>query len=191
MTASNDGNIFTEDIGLDTDDTDEVEGTDSQEESQETEEADGDNAEGAEETEEAEEFDAERAKEALRKKNSEARNLRKQKKALEAEVAALKKGSTAGDDDLEAVRAENEKLRREVSLSKREAIARKHGLPDSFADRLMGDDEDEWEEDAEALAADLKPTRKPGRTKNPGASAGEKKVQVSKADQFFDGLPTF
>ena len=150
--------------------------------------ADGDDADVTDDTTDGDgdddDFDGERAKEKIRKVNSEARNLRKEKKALEAELAALK---GASGDELETLRAENARLKRETSLAARKSIAVKNGLPESFADRLKGEDEDDWQEDAEALAAELKPARKPGRTNNPGASRSESPVKPAPEDLFFAG----
>lgn len=182
-------NIFTEDIGLD-DDADTS--TDQPDASQEerTDDSQEPNEKTADETvdetsDDDEEFDVDRAKEKIRRVNSEARNLRKEKKALERKVAELE-GETG--DELETLREENNRLRREVSLAARKDIAVKYGLPESFADRLKGDDEDDWKEDAKALAADLKPARKPGRTNNPGASRSESPAKVDPADAFFAGI---
>ena len=123
-----------------------------------------DDTEDADDGEEDSAWDEERARGEIRKKNNEARNLRKRNKELLAEVTAL---------------------REEKMAAARNRIAAKYGLPAAFAGRLAGDTETDWEADAADLAASLKPVRrKPKPTSNPGVS-GDSAPKLSKADLFF------
>lgn len=124
------------------------------------------------------EFDAEKAQEKIRKVNSENRNLRKRLREAEA--------ATAGGEDLQA---QITGLRQQVAAAQKREIAVEVGLPASWADRLVGGDVDEWRDDAESLAAELKAARGSVRpTVNPGASNARKSVpELSEADAFFMG----
>lgn len=174
--------LFEEDIEL----KDQPEDSENDEDQGEPQEGDDQENEGEENDSEEEEFDADHAREKIRKVNSEARNLRKRVKELQRQLD--ERGEKGDDDAVEALRKENDRLRADLSLAAKKRIAAEHGLPESFADRLQGDDEDDWVEDAEELAAALKvsaPKKRTIRTTNPGAGRAEAKPKLSEADEFF------
>lgn len=108
------------------------------------------------------------------------KELRKLLRSNEKELARLKKSE---EDRRRAELSETEKLREEIAekdskLGKllRKSIAAEHGLDAEFAERLQGVTEEELAEDAERLAALVKP--KPPKPEDvgigvPGSSDGE------------------
>ncbi len=96
----------------------------------------------------------------VKKANREAAKYRRQARQAQARIKEIE---DAEKSDLE--KANDRAQKAEDALAERDAadlrrkIAKKHGLPESFASRLTGDDEDALNEDAEALAAELGETK--------------------------------
>lgn len=130
---------------------------------------------------EGEEFDKDRAQAKITKANNEAKSLRKRLKDLEPqleELARLKEEGKSDKDKLEeratgaegrASKAEHEAARLRVALKK--------GLTEVQAKRLIGENEEELEADADELLASFKdedegpePKRRPRERLRPGAS---------------------
>lgn len=92
---------------------------------------------------------------ALKDANKEAAARRKKLEAFEKAEADRK---AAEMTDLEKAQAEISKYQQEALQAKRESIAARHGLPETWVKRLQGATVEEMEADAAELAASL-PTR--------------------------------
>jgi hypothetical protein len=105
--------------------------------------------------------------EEAKKLRSEAQNLRKRLKDAEATAQAAEARQRELDEAkakeegrykelLEAREKELAEIQKQITdrdlKDKRTALARKHSLPDEIADRLVGETDDEIEEDAKRLA---------------------------------------
>ncbi len=123
----------------------------------------------------------EEGKKALDRMKAANKELRKQLRDLKATVDELRNGDADEDADelTRATRATEAATGRAVAAEKKLA-AKMHGLPDSWADRLKGDDLDDFLEDAEALAADM-PTPQ-SRKGGGGAKDGHQKPKQPSLD---------
>jgi hypothetical protein len=121
----------------------------------------------AEEQESSEEkFDEAKAKAALSKKNSEAANLRKRLKELEplAKKAKELEDEQKSESELTEAKTTAEKEAAEVGReAARLRVALKKGLTETQAKRLVGDNEEELEADADELLASFKPAQEESR----------------------------
>lgn len=89
---------------------------------------------------------------ALKEANKEAAARRKKLEAFEKAEADRK---AAEMTDLEKAQAEIAKYQQEALQAKRESIAARHGLPETWVKRLQGATVEEMEADAAELAASL------------------------------------
>lgn len=89
---------------------------------------------------------------ALKDANKEAAARRKKLEAFEKADADRK---AAEMTDLEKAQAEIAKYQQEVLQAKRESIAARHGLPETWVKRLQGSTVEEMEADAAELSASL------------------------------------
>lgn len=144
-----------------------------------------------------EEFDEERAKAKIAKANSEAANLRKRVKELEAMEARLKELEEADKTDLEkantkAAEAEKRAAAAEAKMLRYE-IASEKGLTLTQAKRLVGESREELESDADELAETFAgvedgkkpPARKPTERLR---SATNPEGPADTADELFGAL---
>jgi len=82
----------------------------------------------------------------------------KGKKTLEDEIEKLKKQITEKDTSISSLEKKNKEY--EIASVKAK-IAREHGLPAELAERLKGENEEEYKADAEALSKIITPEKPP------------------------------
>lgn len=145
------------------------------------------------------------AQAAIVAEREEAKKYRLKLRKLEKEMGDGAKQKAAQDDQkmLEGKQYEELLKKREQRIAElekaaadreaqslREKIARKHGLPDEFADRLRGDTEEELNEDAEKVAKlVVKPDDKGKKTSttttaNPGGKPSETTYDQLKSRRY-------
>jgi hypothetical protein len=131
---------------------------------------------------ETEEFDEERAKAKIAKANREAANLRKRLKEAEPlakKAKELEEASKSAEEKLEerATGAEGRASKAEQEVA-RLRIALRKGLTETQAKRLIGENEEELEKDADELLESFRsdgdegpePRRRPQERLRPGAA---------------------
>lgn len=118
---------------------------------------------------EDEPLDLERVKEALRKKNSEAVNLRKRLKEAEAAEEELQKLKDKDKSDAERAAEKTRSLEDKATQAETELlklrVALRKGLSETQAKRLVGTTEEELESDADELLESFKPSEDGGKPK--------------------------
>jgi hypothetical protein len=142
----------------------------------------------------AEVFDEARAREKIKKTNAEAAALRKRVKALEVFEQQAQAAEQAKLSDSERFTAQlAEATKRAETAEKlllRTTVARRAGLPDELVDRLVGDDEEALEADAQRLAelfGEKQAPSKPVRRADP--SQGSDALALN-GDPLLDSLKT-
>ena|ERR1051326_1018839 len=125
----------------------------------------------------------EEGKKALDRMKATVKDLKKTIRDLKAENAELRNGDDDGEDELTRSQKATEAAQRRAVEAEKKLAAKMHGLPESWADRLKGDDFDDFLDDAEALAADMPnpPSRKGGGGAKDG---GKKRKEPSLDDQI-------
>lgn len=106
----------------------------------------------------------EKGQRALERMKATVKELKASIRELKTENAKLRKADDGEEDELTSARKETETERNKRVEAEKKLAAKMHNLPDSWAARLVGDDFDDFLDDAEALAADLpaNPTRRKG-----------------------------
>jgi hypothetical protein len=110
---------------------------------------------------EQEPFDAERARAKIAKANSEAANLRKRMKELEAKAERLDKLEESSKTEAQRLADQQRSLEDRAAKADSEAarlrVALRKGLTETQARRLVGATDEELEADADELLASFKP----------------------------------
>ena len=130
---------------------------------------------------EDEEFDEERAKAKINKANNEAKSLRKRLKDLAPQIEELERLKEEGKSDKDKLEERATGAEGRASKAESEAarlrVALKKGLTETQAKRLIGENEEELEADADELLASFRedegrpePKRRPRERLRPGAS---------------------
>lgn len=122
----------------------------------------------------------EEGKKALDRMKATVKDLKKTIRDLKAEIAEARKGSDEEVDELTSTKQERDAEREKRIETEKKLAAKVHGLPDTWADRLKGDDFDDFLDDAEALAADM-PTPQ-NRKGGGGAKEGQRKAKEPTLD---------
>jgi hypothetical protein len=106
-------------------------------------------------------WDEERAKADLAKKNREAKNLRDRLKAAEEKATKYDELEDAKKSESEKLNEKAASLETRATKAEQDAarlrVALKKGLTETQAKRLVGENEEELEEDADELLADFQP----------------------------------
>lgn len=123
-------------------------------------------------------FDAVSAMDKIHKQNRENANLRARMKELETKSTELDQLKAAQMSDLEKAQAELAELKArnaELAMNQlREKVAKEAELPEGFAGRLQGTDEETLKADAEALKAMLPKTSAGARHNLSNLTSGSK-----------------
>lgn len=115
----------------------------------------------------------EEGKKALDRMKALVKELKRDLRKTKAELDEARNGSDEEDDELTVAQRERDNERAKRVEAEKKLAAKMHGLPDSWAERLQGDDLDDFLDDAEALAADMPaPDRRKG---GGGAKDGHQK----------------
>lgn len=146
--------------------------------------------EGDEGGDEADDEDADdeplgdKGKKALDRMKATVKDLKKAIRDLKAENAELRNGGDGEEDELSSAKKATETATNRAIEAEKKLAAKIHGLPDSWADRLKGDDFDDFLDDAEALAEDMPNPR--SRKGGGGAKDGstKKRKEPSLDDQI-------
>ena len=136
----------------------------------------GDDEDGSEDDGEDDDDEplGEKGTKALARMKATVKDLKKMIRDLKAENADLRNGDDEDEDELTASKKETERERTKRIEAERKLAAKIHGLPESWADRLKGEDFDDFLDDAEALAEDI-PTPPNRRKGGGGAKDGSTK----------------
>ena len=134
----------------------------------------------------------EEGKKALDRMKATVKDLKKTIRDLKAENAELRNGDDGEDDELTVAQRERDTERTKRVEAEKKLAAKLHGLPESWADRLKGDDLDDFLDDAEALAEDMPNPRsrkggggaKDGGKKRKEPSLDDQIVEAEKAQDF-------
>lgn len=125
-------------------------------------------------------FDQARAMEKIKKANAEAKSLRARLKELEPLAQKAQEAEQAKLSETERFAAQLADVQRRAEAAEtkllRSTVARRAGLPDDLADRLIGDDEDSLTADAKRLAelfTAAQPEQKPARRSDPSQGSGD------------------
>jgi hypothetical protein len=126
---------------------------------------------------EQEPFDAERARAKIAKANSEAANLRKRMKDLEAKAARLDELEESSKTETQRIADQQRSLEDRAVKADAEAarlrVALRKGLTETQARRLVGATDEELEADADELLASFKPAD-PGSPPGPPGRPSER-----------------
>lgn len=160
------------------DDTDEHDDDDLEDEG-------GDDEDESDEDEGADEDDDEplgdKGVKALERMKRERRDLKREVRELRSLVEDLRNGDSDEEDELTSARKETQAATTRAVEAEKRLAALTHGLPESWAKRLEGDDLDDFLEDAEALAEDL-PADRSTRKGGGGAKEGRRKRKQPSLD---------
>lgn len=115
----------------------------------------------------------EKGQKALERMKAERKELRKVIRDLKSQIAELRNGDDDEKDELETARDETKAERDKRIKAEKALAAHRAGLPESWADRLQGDDFEDFLDDAESLAQDLPTPR--DRKGGGGAKEGHKR----------------
>jgi hypothetical protein len=122
----------------------------------------------------------EEGKKALDRMKALVKDLKKSLREAKAELEQARNGSDEEDDELTVAQRERDNERTKRQEAEKKLAAKMHGLPESWADRLQGDDLDDYLDDAESLAADMPaPDRRKG---GGGAKDGHRKPKQPSLD---------
>lgn len=169
-----------------------VEDSTTEEETPDTDEHDDDldddldsSTEGDEEDPEDDDEDddeplGEKGQKALDRMKATVKDLKKTIRDLKTELAESRNGSDEEEDELTSAKKATESERAKRVEAEKKLAAKMHGLPESWADRLKGDDFDDFLDDAEALAEDM-PTPQ-SRKGGGGAKDGHRKRKEPSLD---------
>lgn len=138
---------------------------------------------------EHEPFDPERARAALKRKNSEAENLRRRLKELEPLALRAQELEDGSKSETEKLTETNRSLEQRAVTAEADAlrlrIALRRGLSEVQAKRLVGSTEEELDADAEELLASFKtpdaPGGRPREHLRPGAVPDAEPVETDPA----------
>ena len=127
----------------------------------------------------------EEGKKALARMKATVKDLKKTIRDLKADLDEARNGSDEEEDELTSAKKATDAATNRAVVAEKKLAAKLHGLPESWADRLKGDDFDDFLDDAETLAADLPnpPSRKGGGGAKDG---GRKRKEPSLDDQIVE-----
>jgi hypothetical protein len=162
----------------DPDDGDESE--DEESEDDDTDDSDDDDGEDADDEDEDEPL-GEKGRKALDRMKGTVKDLKRTIRDLKTELDEARNGSDEEDDELTSARKATETERTKRIEAEKKLAAKIHGLPDSWADRLRGDDLDDFLDDAEALAEEMPATPR-NRKGGGGAKDGRRKRKEPSLD---------
>lgn len=124
-----------------------------------------------------------KGRKALDRMKATVKDLKKTIRELKAELAETRNGSDEDEDELTLAKKATETERTKRVEAEKKLAAKIHGLPDSWADRLKGDDFDDFLDDAEALAEDM-PTPRSRKGGGGAKDGGRKRKEPSLDDQI-------